>query len=86
MADDYYEYRVGRRPAVEVLVDGVWYSGELRAWSRPSNFGPWWGNVLYWTAPGKQHVATVREGRLRNVPPPPGEDGPGEDSYASPIT
>jgi hypothetical protein len=42
-------------------VDGVWYPGELRAWSRPSNFGPWWGNVLYRVAPGKQHVATVRE-------------------------
>jgi hypothetical protein len=76
MAEDYYEYRPDKRPDVEVLVDGVWLPAKLRAWSRPSNFGLWWGNVLYSNALGKQQVATVHESRLRNTPPPPAETGP----------
>jgi hypothetical protein len=73
--DDYREYGPHERPKVEVLVEGVWYPGRLRAWSRPSNGGPWWGNVIYRSAPGKRHVATVHQSRIRE-PPPPAETSP----------
>ncbi len=43
-------YTPGQRPDVEVLVDGQWVQGELRAWSRHKD--QWWANVVYRTAPG----------------------------------
>jgi hypothetical protein len=54
MAEDYRDFPVGERPDVEVLVARIWYSGELRAWSRPfpNAGGLWWGNADYRTGTG----------------------------------
>jgi hypothetical protein len=45
-------YPADDRPDVEVLVDGEWYPGELRAWY-PRVDG-WWGNVSYRTGVSEQ--------------------------------
>ena len=74
MVDDYRDFPFGERPDVEVLVDGVWYPGELRAWSRPfpNAGGIWWGNVDYRTGTGQHHFVTVHSDQVRNAAPPVG--------------
>jgi hypothetical protein len=39
-------YRPHERPVVEVLVEDVWYSGELRMWTRHKD-GSWSANVTW---------------------------------------
>jgi hypothetical protein len=80
--DDYFDYPRDQRPEVEVLVDGIWWPGKLRAWSRPANFGPWWGNVTYRSDQGRERVATVHMDRLRHAPPPPVENEPSDTAPA----
>ena len=53
------------RPDVEILVDGVWYAGELRAWL-PRDDG-WHGNVEYSTGVGENRLDTVPEYRIRRL-------------------
>ena len=74
MAEDYRDFPSGERPAIEILVDGVWYPGELRAWSRPFPHagGRWWGNVDYRTGVGRHRFATVHSNQVRNAEPPVG--------------
>jgi len=70
MEDDYREFPVGERPHVEVLVEGAWFPGELRAWSRPSPVGGvWWGNVMCHDAEGEDRATVVRRDCLRVVGP-----------------
>lgn len=54
------------RPLVEVLVDGRWCPGELRAWL-PAEDGGWRANVGYSTGPGENRLATVDADRVRPV-------------------
>ena len=59
-------YRASERPDVEVLVDGYWYPGELRAWF-PTADG-WEGNVQYALTVSEDCLGTfpsdhIREGR-----------------------
>lgn len=54
------------RPFVEVLVDGIWYPGELRAWL-PNDDGGWRANVGYTVKPGWNYIATVPAERVRLV-------------------
>lgn len=53
----------GDRPDVEVLVDGTWWPGELRAWERRDD--GWWGNVQWRTKPGETRIDTLPEHRIR---------------------
>ena len=39
-------YAPHERPDIEVLLDGVWLTGELRMWSQRED-GSWWGNVQW---------------------------------------
>lgn len=41
------------RPDVEVLVDGTWWPGQLRMWTRHDD-GTWTGNVLFHDAEGNR--------------------------------
>lgn len=61
-------YRPDQRPDVEVLRDGVWYPGELRAWQ--SRADGWWANVQYRTAPGMTYLDTVPADQVRLAPEP----------------
>jgi hypothetical protein len=71
MVNEHRELAPDERLDVEVLVDGVWYPGQLRAWSRPgAERSGWWGNVSYRTVTGQLIVATVRENRIRVTQPP----------------
>jgi hypothetical protein len=74
MAENYRDFPFGERPDIEILVDGVWYPGELRAWSRPfpNAGGMWWGNVDYRTGRGRHRFATVHSDQVRNAEPPVG--------------
>jgi hypothetical protein len=74
VAYNYLNYPFGERPDVEVLVEGTWYPGELRAWSRPFPHagGAWWGNVEYRTGAARRRFATVRSDRVRKTEPPVG--------------
>jgi len=45
-------YDPAERPLIEVLIDGTWYPGELRAWL-PNDDGTWRANVGYSTAPAR---------------------------------
>lgn len=56
---DPVSYRPDERPEVEVLVDGVWFPGELRMWFQHED-GSWRENVMWSRVPG--------ENRLDNVP------------------
>jgi hypothetical protein len=67
MADSYRDFPPGARPDVEVLVDGAWITGELRAWSKPFPTGSWWGNVSYRSAAGRELTTTVRRDRIRET-------------------
>lgn len=55
-------FRPDERPDVEVLVDDVWYPGELRAWQRRAD--GWWANVN-WTRDGMRYLDTVLADRVR---------------------
>ena len=49
-------------PDIEVLVDGVWRQGELRAWQRRED--GWWATIQYRTS-GGQYLETVPAGQIR---------------------
>lgn len=55
------------RPAVEVLVDGTWYDGELHAWF-PTDDGTWVATCSWHTAPGEQYRGRVDEDHVRPAP------------------
>lgn len=57
-------YDPHERPDIEVLVDGTWHQGELRAWF-PADDGTWSANVTYRTAPGENRILTVPEDHVR---------------------
>ncbi len=66
MFDDHYrDFPADERPAIDVLDNGTWYAGELRAWSQPFPLGEWWASVDYRTSATQQCVRTVRSGRVR---------------------
>jgi len=50
---------------VEVLVDGTWYPGELRAWQKLE--GRWRGDVVYTVGVGMRKLGWFLEDRLRPV-------------------
>ena len=52
-------------PDVEVLVDGTWYPGQLRAWLPRDN--GWYGNVEYSTDVGENRLNTVPEHQIRRL-------------------
>jgi hypothetical protein len=54
------------RPLIEVLVDGGWWPGELRAWL-PNDDGTWFANVGYSRGPGQNYLATVPAECVRKV-------------------
>jgi hypothetical protein len=55
------------RPLVEVLVDGRWCPGELRAWLPDPDGDGWLANVGYSTAPGENYLSTVPADQVRPV-------------------
>lgn len=55
------------RPDCEVLVDGTWCPGELRAWF-PSEDGTWRANRSGSEGPAGRYVDTVPADRVRQVP------------------
>jgi hypothetical protein len=59
-------YRPADRPDVEVLVDGTWYAGELRAWF-PLPDGTWEGNVQYSLGPAQNYLDQFPQDRIRPV-------------------
>ena len=50
-------YLPAERPEVEVLVDGSWYYGELRIWSRGED-APWLANVTWGRTHGEHRIDT----------------------------
>jgi hypothetical protein len=56
-------------PDVEVLVDGTWYPGELRAWFPVGDDG-WNANVNCRTGVAQQYLATVPADHVREVSSP----------------
>ncbi|HXH77339.1 hypothetical protein [Nocardioides sp.] len=50
-------YSPDERPDVEVLVNGVWHPGELRAWQRRDD--GWWANVQWRPRAGETYIDTV---------------------------
>ena len=61
-------FGAAERPEIEVLIDGTWYPGELRAWI-PAEEGAWNGNVSYSTGVGQTYLATVPEDRIQGCEP-----------------
>lgn len=59
-------YAPAERPLVEVLVDGTWHLGELRAWQHRED-GAWWGNVNWTAGPGLTYLDTVPSEQLRPI-------------------
>lgn len=62
-ADTVTGYRPDERPDVEVLRDGVWCPGELRAWQQRED--GWWANVQWRPAPGMTYIDTVSASDVR---------------------
>jgi hypothetical protein len=59
-------YAPSERPDVEVLIDGRWCIGEVRAWI-PRDDGTWRANVAYRTGPHLVHFATLPASHVRLV-------------------
>lgn len=57
-------YEPADRPDVEVLIDGTWYPGELRAWY-PQPDGTWHGDVMWSAGPAQNRLDTVPAERIR---------------------
>lgn len=64
MEERYIGYKPFDRPAVEVLDDGTWYPGVLRAWYQRSD-GSWWANVNWTVRPRGTYLDTVPAARVR---------------------
>ena len=60
-------YPPADRPLIEVLIDGQWWPGELRAWFSNDD-GTWRANVGYSTGPGENRLATVPAEAVRQAP------------------
>ena len=61
-------YKTGwDRPLVEVLIDGVWYPGELRMWTQHDDQG-WTANVSWTSKPGSTFLTTVPAEQVRHCP------------------
>jgi hypothetical protein len=56
-------YAPGERPDVEVLIDGNWYPGELRMWTKSGV--RWAANCSYRTAPGNTRLDTFDQDEVR---------------------
>lgn len=56
-------FRPTERPDVLIQVDGDWYPGELRQWSRDPA-GGWWANVSWRQAPGETFLDTFPAQRV----------------------
>jgi len=56
------------RPDVEVLVDGQWCPGELRAWFPDEVTGSWRANVSWRREYGRTFIETVVADRVRPDP------------------
>ena len=54
------------RPEVEGLVDGVWYPGELRMWTKARD-GSWSANVMWSRVSGENRLDTVPADHVRPV-------------------
>jgi hypothetical protein len=72
MARESRVYAPHERPDIEVLVDGVWHRGELRAWQPDPDGEGWRANVQYRPEKGVTYIDTVAEERVR--PDPRGSD------------
>jgi len=59
-------YPPADRPEVKVLVDGVWYPGELRMWTQAIE-GSWFANVTWSRVSGKPWLDTVPANHVRPV-------------------
>ncbi|WP_426243798.1 hypothetical protein [Nocardioides sp. LHG3406-4] len=59
-------YSGWERPLVEVLVDGIWYPGGLRAWL-PVGEDEWAANVSWTRSPGSAFLDTVTADRVHPV-------------------
>lgn len=56
-------YSPDQQPDVEVLVDGQWWPGTLRAWRRTETG---WVALVEWNhGPGLNYLASFPEGRIR---------------------
>lgn len=62
-------YPIAGRPEVEVIVDGIWYFGELRMWSRRHD-GSWWGQVRWSRAPGETMLGSFPADAVRPLDAP----------------
>lgn len=58
-------YPPAERPDVEVLVEGTWYAGDLRMWSRVDDL--WIAQVRWNRGPGENLVGNFPEDRVRPV-------------------
>lgn len=65
---DYRTFPPAERPDIEVLVDGTWHPGELRAWHLRA--GAWWANVNYRLGAAQQYVNVVPADHVRQADPP----------------
>lgn len=52
------------RKIVEVLVDGVWYPGQLRSWDQADD-GSWSGIVQWSAGPAENRLDRFTEARIR---------------------
>lgn len=68
MPEDYREYPPADWPDVEVLVDGDWLPGDLRAWSRRDD--GWHGHVQYSKGPAQNYLASFPAEQIRKAEPP----------------
>jgi hypothetical protein len=59
-------YRPADRPEVEVLVDGTWYSGEVRMWTNRD--GTWYADVGWSSGPAENRIRTFSADQLRRLP------------------
>jgi len=59
-------YAPNDRPEAEVLVDGVWYSAEVRSWMI-DDAGDWWASCSWSKGPGDNYLDTVPAARVRQA-------------------
>ncbi len=59
------------QPLVEVLVDGDWYPGDLRAW-RQHDDGTWTAQVTWSRAAGEKRIDAFPADHVRPVDEPSG--------------
>ena len=57
-------YSPADRPEVEVLVEGAWYTSELRMWTQ-SKDGSWFANVTWSRAHGENRIDIFPAERVR---------------------